>query len=216
MSKNNERSTTLFLVRHGETAANASGTWQGATNSELNERGQVQAQAVADRLAGDDIQINAMYSSPLGRAAQTAEFIARAVGNPPLELNPALAEFNLGDWEGLTYEELRFEKRLWEKMAVDPNFRPPGGESAVEFAMRLVNAFQSIAARHPGDEVVVVSHGGAIATALSMLIEQDGSRWPRYQMANCGLTKLVFDPAPQLVYMNDTEHLDGIGAIAEW
>ncbi len=157
-----------------------------------------------------------MYSSPLGRATQTAQTIAQAIENPPLELEPALAEFNLGDWEGLTYEALRFEKRLWEQMAVDPNFRPPGGESAVEFAMRLVNAFQSIAARHPGETVVVVSHGGAIATALAMLIERNGSSWPQYQMANCGLTKLVFDPAPRLAFLNDTAHLDGIGAIAEW
>lgn len=216
MSENNHQTTTLFLIRHGETAANASGTWQGATNSDLNERGQVQAQAIAGRLAGDEYQISAMYSSPLGRATQTAGFIAQAVGDPPLELDPALAEFNLGDWEGLTYENLRFEKKLWEKMDTDPNFQPPGGESAVAFATRLVVAIQSIAARHPGETVVVVSHGGAIATALSILIEQDGSSWPKYQMANCGLTKLVFDPAPRLAFLNDTAHLDGIGAIAEW
>jgi len=216
MSENNDQFTTMFLVRHGETAANASGTWQGATNSALNERGLTQAQAIAGRLADGDIQVDVMYSSPLGRATQTAGFIAQAVGNPPLELDPALAEFNLGDWEGLTYDNLRHEKRLWDKMDADPNFRPPGGESAVEFAMRLISAMQSIAARHPGETIVVVSHGGAIATALSMLIEQDGTTWQRYQMANCGLTNMVFDPAPRLVFHNDTAHLDGIGAIAEW
>ncbi len=136
MSENTHQTTTLFLIRHGETAANASGTWQGATNSDLNERGLIQAQAIARRLAGDDIQIDAMYSSPLGRATQTAGFIAEAVGDPPLELDSNLAEFNLGDWEGLTYDDLRHEKQLWAKMDADPNFRPPGGESAMEFAMR--------------------------------------------------------------------------------
>ena len=54
------------------------------------------------------------------------------------------------------------------------------------------------------------------ATIYDMIVEQDGSSWPKYQMANCGLTKLVFDPAPRLVFLNDTAHLDGIGAIAEW
>ncbi|HEY52843.1 MAG TPA: histidine phosphatase family protein [Caldilineae bacterium] len=216
MTQSTNQPTTLLLVRHGETDANVSGVWQGSTNSALNARGQVQARAIAARLAANNPPLVAIYSSPLDRAAQTAKIIAQAVGNPPLEFTPALAEFDLGEWEGLTYEQLRHEKRLWEKMNVDPNFAPPGGESAVEFAMRLVRSFQAIAARHQGQTVLIVSHGGAISTALAMIIDQDGTRWTSYQMANCALSELAFDPAPRLVRLNDIEHIDGIGALGEW
>ena len=216
MTSQNLQPTTLLLVRHGETAANVAGTWQGSTNTPLNERGLAQAHALASRLADEAPDIVAIYSSPLGRATQTAEIIAQKLGELPVQTDPALAEFNLGDWEGLTYEALRSEKRLWERMAEDFNFAPPNGESAVEFAMRLLNVFQTIAARHPGEKVAVVSHGGAIATALAMLIEQDGSRWGAYQMANCGLSELVFDPEPHLVRLNATEHLVTTGRLGDW
>jgi broad specificity phosphatase PhoE len=216
MTKSTNQPATLLLVRHGETAGNAAGVWQGSTNSTLNARGEAQARAVAARLAADGLNIAAIYSSPLGRAAQTAKTIAQAVGNPPLELTPALAEFDLGEWEGLTYEQLRHEKHLWDLMGEDPNFAPPGGESAVEFATRLVLAIQSIAARHQGQTVLIVSHGGAISTALAVIVDQDGTRWTSYQMANCALAELVFDPAPRLVRLNDTEHLERIGTIGEW
>ena len=216
MTQSTNQPTTLLLVRHGETDANVTGIWQGSTDGILNRRGEVQAHAIATRLAADNPGIVAIYSSPLSRAVRTAEIISQEVGNPPLERTPTLAEFNLGEWEGLTYEQLRHEKRLWELMNADPTFAPPGGESAVEFATRLVHAFQSIAGRHQGQTVLIVSHGGAIATALSMLIEQDGTRWTSYQMANCALSELTFDPAPRLVRLNDTEHLDGIGTIGEW
>ena len=82
--------------------------------------------------------------------------------------------------------------------------------------MRLVHAIQSIASRHQGQTVLIVSHGGAISTALAMVVDQDGTRWTSYQMANCALTELAFDPAPRLVRLNDTAHLDGIGSIGEW
>ena len=216
MTQSTNQPTTLLLVRHGETAANVTGIWQGSTDGILNSRGKMQAHAIATRLAADDLGIVAIYSSPLSRAANTAKIIAQEVGNPTLELTPSLAEFDLGEWEGLTYEQLRHEKRLWDKMNVDPAFAPPGGESAVEFATRLVHGFQSIAGRHQGQTVLIVSHGGAIATALSMLIEQDGTRWTSYQMANCALSELTFDPAPRLVRLNDAEHLNGIGTLGDW
>ena len=216
MTQSTNQLTTLLLVRHGETAANAAGVWQGSTNGILNHRGKEQAQAIATRLATDNSGIVAIYSSPLSRAANTAKIIAQAVGNPPLELTPTLAEFNLGEWEGLTYEQLRHEKHLWERMNTDATFAPPGGESAVEFATRLVHGFQSIAGRHQGQTVLIVSHGGAISTALAVLIDQDGTRWTSYQMANCALSELTFDPAPRLIRLNDTEHLDDIGSLGDW
>lgn len=203
--------THLLLVRHGETTANVSGTWQGASDSPLTERGRRQAERLAARLAADGRAIATIYASPLGRALSTARILAAALGNPPIVPEPGLAEFNMGEWEGLTYQQLAYEKRLWERMAADPHFAPPGGESAVGFAMRLLETFGAIRRRHPGQTVLVVSHGGALATALSLLLYGDGSRWSAFQLANGSLTELEWaGERPQLLRLNDTSHLDGL------
>jgi len=208
--------THLLLVRHGETNANRAGVWQGATDSHLNARGQAQAQTVADLLAAEGQEVAAIYSSPLSRATETAHAIAARLGLPAVTPDPRLAEFDLGEWEGLAYETLRHEKQLWARMAADPSFAPPGGESARDFALRLLRAVQEIAATHAGQRVILVSHGGALATALAMILETNGNRWPAYQMDNCALSELVFAPQPRLARFNETAHLQGIGVLGKW
>ncbi len=208
--------TTLYLIRHGETDANVAGMWQGSTDSPLNARGVAQARALARRLVAEKLPIAVIYSSPLQRAQQTASILAQALGHVPIILDPGLAEFHLGEWEGLSYETLRNEKQLWKKMAEDPDFAPPGGESARAFAMRLLNSIQNIVEKHAHEQVAVVGHGGAMATLLSMLIDQDGSRWRDYLMHNASLTKLEFDPTPKLIFFSDIAHLDEVGNLGEW
>ncbi len=203
--------TILLLVRHGETDANVAGTWQGATDHPLNARGQAQAQALARHLAAHHPDIRAIYTSPLRRARQTAEAVVQSLGEVPLFEHAGLAEYNLGAWEGLTYEELRYEKRLWDRMAQDPHWAPPGGESAYQFASRVLTAFREIAAKHPGQIILVVSHGGAIATALALLLEGNGSLWRKYQMANCAISELHMSSPPRLVRFNETDHLAEVG-----
>lgn len=207
--------TILYLIRHGETDANAAGVWQGSTDSPLNERGIAQARALAQRIAREQLPIRAIYTSPLRRARQTAEFIAQALDNARVITDPGLAEFHLGEWEGLTYEELRDEKRLWEQMD-DPDFSPPGGESPRAFAMRLLSSFQTILQTHPGETVAVVGHGGAMATLLSLILDGSGATWREYQMLNASLTRLEFDPDPRLVFFSDISHLESIGNLGEW
>ncbi len=203
--------THLLLVRHGETVANVEGTWQGASDSPLTERGRLQIERLAARLAAREQPIAVVYTSPLGRALTTAQILVAALGHPPLVLEPGLAEFNMGAWEGLTYRQLAYEKRLWERMAADPHFAPPGGESAVGFARRLLHSFGAIRQRHPGQTVLIVSHGGALATALALLLYGDGSRWHALQLANGSLTELEWvEERPRLLRLNDTSHLDGI------
>ncbi len=213
---NPPNTTTLYLIRHGETDANVHGIWNGATDGPLNERGKAQAMATAHRLQNTAHPFTAVYSSPLQRAYETAQTIARALSIPDVQSMPDLAEFNLGEWEGLSYEVLNAEKRLWARMKEDPHWAPPGGESAMQFAMRLVRAIRTIGERHPGEHVVMVSHGGALATALAMLLEQNGQNWRNYQMTNCGISALVFDPRPRLLFLNDTSHLEAIGKLDDW
>ena len=207
----NARETRLLLVRHGETDANVAGIWQGATDHPLNERGLAQARAVAERLAREEAQVTAVYTSPLRRARQTAEIIAQALGDLPVHEDPDLSEYNLGEWEGLTYQELRYERRLWDRMREDPHWAPPGGESAYQFAMRVLAAFQRIAERHQGETVVVVGHGGAIATALALLLERKGGEWKKYGMINCAISELIMGPTPKLIRHNDIAHLENVG-----
>ncbi len=216
MNRNTASPTHFLLARHGETDANVTDVWQGSTDSPLNERGQEQARALARRLVAEHPDIAVIYASPLGRARDTAAFVARALADARLEIDPDLAEFDLGEWEGLSYRALRYEKRLWDAMRADPHFAPPGGESAVNFATRLLRSFHAMRARHPGQKVLVVSHGGALATALAMLIDENGDRWTQYQMDNCALTEMVWDEKPRLLRFNDAAHLDGLLQPKRW
>ncbi|MCW5857896.1 MAG: histidine phosphatase family protein, partial [Caldilineales bacterium] len=96
----------MLVVRHGETAANVSGAWQGSTDSPLTERGRLQAELLAQRLAAEGRAVAAIHTSPLGRARQTAEILAARLGHPSILPDPGLAEFHLGEWEGLSYDAL--------------------------------------------------------------------------------------------------------------
>lgn len=208
--------TTLLFIRHGETDANVNGQLEGATDKPLNATGQAQAQALAARLLSTQQPIQAIYSSSLTRARQTAAALAQALGELPVQVDPDLSEFHLGEWDGLTLDELRNEKQMWARMARDPHFAPPGGESAMQFGLRLLNAARTILARHPGQTVAVFSHGGALATLLALLLENQGNRWPNYPMDNCGISEVVFEPAPRLVRMNDVSHLKDAPTVGDF
>jgi broad specificity phosphatase PhoE len=137
--------TTLLLVRHGETDWNASGRLQGHTDTPLNAHGRRQAKALADRLAGDGIA--AVYASDLARARETAEILGERLGLPVV-VDADLREKNWGNWEGLTGAER--ERIEYE------------GETTAEHAERVLHAVRRIAERHPGQRIVIVTHGGSL------------------------------------------------------
>ena len=203
-------STVLTLVRHGQTAANTGGVWHGSTDTPLSDHGHGQAAKVADRMARHVDEtgeaVAAIFASPLQRARHTAEAIAKAIG-VDVQIHAGLAEYHLGEWEGLTYQHLMEEKNLWEHMARDPDFAPHGGESPRNVTERLCGAWREIEEAHPGEHVITVSHGGAMALALGFLIEGDHGRWKRV-MGNCAVTRLELAPSPRLLAFNDQTHLD--------
>jgi len=201
-------STILMLVRHGETQANLDGIWDGSMDTALTERGKRQVQAVTDYLGKTDRDIRAVYTSPLQRACGTAWPIAQALRLEP-DVETGLAEYHLGSWEGKSYDELLNEYQLWEKMAADPDFAPHGGESPRQVVQRITGALQRISESHPGQRVVVVTHGGALAMALGSLLDGDFSQWRRV-MQNCAVSELTLDPDPALLSFNRTDHLNGI------
>ncbi len=197
--------TLLTIVRHGQTSANIDGVWHGSTNTPLTTHGHGQAAAAAAFIEANHKPVRNIYASPLDRAQHTAEAIAGRLGLTP-EIDSGLAEYDLGAWEGMSFEDLFQEKKLFHNMKADPHYRPHGGESPKQVGDRLVDALQRISSRHPGERVVVVSHGGALSIAFGLLLDNDYGSWTR-MMENCAITELALEPEPELVSFNHTEHL---------
>ena len=151
--------TTLLLARHGESDWNRARRWQGFCDRPLTERGRHQAAALAERLA--ELALDAVYSSDLERARQTAEAVARAQGLEVQQL-AALREVDVGSWSGLTREEAeaRFPDgfRRWRAGGTGWD----EGESYGAMSKRVLAAVDEIARRHEGGRVLIVSHGGPI------------------------------------------------------
>jgi broad specificity phosphatase PhoE len=157
--------TIILLARHGESDWNVARRWQGHADRPLTARGREQARALAGRL--QHVELDAVYSSDLRRAADTAAAVSREV----IEL-PELREVDVGSWSGLTRAEA--EERFPEGVA---RWREgfPGwddGETYEEMTERVVEAVNAIARAHEGGRVLVVAHGGPIraihATALGL------------------------------------------------
>ncbi len=154
----------LWLVRHGETDWNRHGLYQGQTDIPLNAAGLAQAHAAAERLALSGRRFAALYSSPLARARQTAEAAAARLGLSVL-LDERLVEIHQGAWQGKNYAQVvaEFGGLLRAAEASPLDARAPGGESTAEVAARMSAAAADIARAHPGEAVLVFSHGFALA-----------------------------------------------------
>jgi broad specificity phosphatase PhoE len=150
----------LILARHGETDWNREHRVQGQTDVPLNAAGLAQGERLADSLSAE--RLDAVYSSDLARARQTAEAVARRQG---LEVvtDAALREKNFGSWEGLTDVEIA------ERFPDAVRGRWGDGETTEDVAARVLPAIELIRARHPDGLVLVVSHGGAIRIVLDQL-----------------------------------------------
>ena len=154
--------TTIVLVRHGETDWNLERRFQGHADRPLNDTGHAQAAALAESLSGE--HLDAVYTSPLQRASQTAAIVAARLGLAarPLE---ALREIHVGDWEGLTVDDVK--ERYPEHVATDWRSGWPGGETYDELSARVLPALVSLADDHPGERVLAVTHAGPVRAALS-------------------------------------------------
>lgn len=200
-------STRLWLVRHGQIAANVSAHWHGSTDSPLTDAGEQQAARVADWFAQSGHPVGAIYTSPLGRTRATAEAIARALD---LEPHPesSLREYGIGVLEGTHYRELHEHHRFFDRIREDPGYAPEGGESLAAVLERMQRALHDIAAAHRGEDVIVVGHGAATGLTLAHLLEADPLAWWRYQIRNCSVSELYLEPEPRLGLFNHTAHLE--------
>ncbi len=201
-------SRKIILVRHGETDWNKEKRIQGgSSNTPLNEKGRQQAESLALRLSKDKIQ--AIYSSPLQRALDTAEAIARyhqvAVG-----IEPSLREIEAGDLEGITVAELG--KRFSELLILDARGvvlpRVPGGESLSELRERSWGIIQNLIKKYTDSDLVVVSHYFTILSIICSVLRLPLSQIGRFRLGTGSISVINLDnQMARLELFNDTGYL---------
>jgi broad specificity phosphatase PhoE len=156
----------LILIRHGQTEWNATGRWQGQADPPLNEMGRAQASRTALELR--DQKIEALISSDLLRAQQTAQIIGAAL-NMDVQLEPRLREVHLGDWQGLYSEDIRarWPERMQQWIETPLATTPPNGESIAQLAERVLAAVNDLARRYAQQRVGIVAHELPIAIIVT-------------------------------------------------
>jgi probable phosphoglycerate mutase len=208
--------TRIVLVRHGESACNVAGIvggHEGCTG--LTTTGVAQAELLRDRLiaTGEFSQAQALYSSVLARAVETARIIAPAIGDANLAVDQdcAVCELHPGEGDGLSWPRFAelYGEPDWDTNPGAPV--APGGESWVSFVERAAGALRSLAERHTGELVVVACHGGIVEAAmLSFLPMSDRTRPLGLPTAYTSITEWELDASRwRLLRYNDVAHLGG-------
>ena len=207
--------TTVYLVRHGETEANVTNTLQGQSDVRLNEMGLKQAQLAGKRLR--EKYFDVIWSSDLSRAAVTAAEIA---GERQVNLTPLLREWDLGEWVGLTWDQIRekfpAEAALFSSGSMDAGV--PGGESRRKFHERAAKVLQWLIEDHAGKTVLCVSHGGLLRAIFQVAagVQVHGNFLRTDNTCVCCLKYAHASGKWQLVLWNDTSHLDSQALSSGW
>ncbi len=202
-------SAKLIFVRHAMSQGNLENRFQGQIDTDLSPEGVKQTEALGRRF--EDVEFDAIYSSPLLRAMRTAE-ACRGGRDMPIHTDRRLMEINGGVLEGMPWEEVRArfpeQGRLW--MERSGLFSPEGGESMAEVRRRAVEAVTEIAAANEGRTVVIVTHGCTLRNLMCWVrglpLEElpQAGRW-----SNTGVgVVMMTDGQPELVTENDHSHLE--------
>ena len=178
----------FYVFRHGETDANLAGVWQGqGVNKPLNNTGIKQAENLAEKMSG--LGIEKIYSSPLLRAKQTAEAVAKRAGIQ-VEILPELTEGGLGDFEGVKKTDIAEQNpEFWAKWyddVIDMSLRCPNGESKQEMQDRMFEGFEKML-QTPEKVIGVASHSGAMRYFFLAF------NYGPHKMPNTALYKLIYD-----------------------
>ncbi len=201
------QSTRLIAIRHGETAWNVDTRIQGQLDIELNDTGRWQAQQVA--LALRDEGIDAIYASDLSRAFQTAQAIGAAMGLHARP-TPELRERHFGHFQTRTWAEIEQnwpqDAQLWRTRV--PDWAPEGGESLLALRDRVCQAVNTLAARHVGEHIVLVAHGGIMDVLYRLATGQDLQAPRTWSLGNAVINRLLWTPEGlRLVGWGDDRHL---------
>jgi len=202
--------TTLFLVRHGETNQNTKRVYMGRSNDPLNERGRLQAGAVAERLSS--LGISRIFSSPVARAVQTAEVISEKL-KLDVETLDCFTEIDFGPWRRLSAEEIERrwprEWRLWRQKPHLLDFS--GIETLTGVRMRVEEGLDIMLDEGNGRNVAIVTHDVVVRSMLALTLNIDNSRYRSFVVANASLSILHYEgEGGSILLLNGTSHLKAL------
>ncbi|HTT78762.1 MAG TPA: histidine phosphatase family protein [Stellaceae bacterium] len=182
--------TVFHLLRHGEHGLLGRVLAGRMPGVGLTERGRAEIAAVAERLAEGNI--GALYASPLQRTRESAEIIAARLGLA-IAFRDDLIELDFGEWTGATFEAIRADPR-WQAWSTQRSLAAiPGGENMRQVQQRVVEALIELGERHPDDNVVVVSHGDVIRSALVFALGMPLDLYGRIEVAQASLSTIRLD-----------------------
>ena len=182
----------IYLIRHAQSEGNARGVFQGSCDFPLTPRGREQAHALARWLAALPVSPRRIFTSPLKRAAQTAEILAAELSvDAPTGL-PELKEYHAGAIEGLTISEIgeRFPEYLTRGLDERGDFSAYGGESRAQMHARLRRFIARVLSDHADEDILVVSHGGSLYQLLQLWCAWPTPRHIFTRLSNCCCLKL--------------------------
>ena len=184
--------TSIILVRHGQTAWNTEEVFRGQIDIELDDTGLKQAELLAEYL--DQRELEAVYSSPLKRAVQTAEAIARRHGLA-VEITPGLNDIDFGEWQGLSLQEVRsrFSEPFAAWVSEPHRVRIPSGESLDDVRQRALTLVNQVVEKHEGKVIALVSHRVVNKVLICALLGLDNSHFWDVRIDTCGMTTFEFD-----------------------
>ena len=184
------KSTLVLLIRHGQTPTTGINLPGRAKGLHLAETGHAQAAAVAERLDAMKA-IHAIYSSPLERARETAQPLAKRRGLS-IRVEKGLLECDFGDWTGGLLKDLA-KKPEWTTVQRYPSgFRFPNGESFTEMQTRIVSTIGRLVASHPGEVIALVSHADPIKAAVADALGTHLDLFQRISISTCSVTAIAY------------------------
>jgi probable phosphoglycerate mutase len=193
----------FLLVRHGLTPTTGTILPGRANGLHLSEAGQAQAQVAADRIAALG-RVDAVYSSPLERARETAGPIAKAKGLK-VRVDKGLLECDFGDWTGAELKKLMKLPEWTTVLRAPSTFRFPNGESFIEMQTRMVSALDRLRAAHEGGVVVCVSHADTVKAAVAHAMGTHIDLFQRIVISPCSITAIAYSAGgPVVLTVNST------------
>ncbi len=202
----------VLLVRHGETIWNQENRWQGQADTPLSRTGYEQARQLARRFQNEGRRVQAIYTSDLRRARDTAAILGRALGVRPIEAT-AWREMDIGTWSGLTTAEVASRHaEEWARLRQGEDLPRGGGETFAQFQGRLVQSSQQFIRDHRSTQILVVTHGGAVRAFLLHCRGLNMNQFGQIEkIGNTGISEVTLSPSGQakIHMINSTAHLNG-------
>jgi broad specificity phosphatase PhoE len=197
--------TTFFLIRHASCSGLGRTLWGRTPGICLNEKGKLQAQRFAERF--DGITLQAIYSSPLERAVETAETIARTM-KLEVRKNPAFDEIHFGNWTGKAFDALSGDEHWRQFNSQRSTTTIPGGESFLQVQSRVVTELNELSRQHGSAGVAVVSHADVIKAAVGYFTATPIDLLQRFEISPCSVSVLALDgDSARLLTINNRSEL---------